>query len=130
MMPTPVASFSHKHCPVPYEDANGYSAYDYAAGEQAVWRSVIMQALIDAASNSKKKENMQWKEEALIWLRGTSADFYTVCQNAGYEPEYVREIAADAIKRNCIWRAAPGTGEKARKNRHTGTTTRKHTQSR
>ena len=98
--------------------------------EQAVWRSVIVQALMDASSNSRKKENLQWKEEALVWLRGTTQDFLTVCHYAGFEPEFVREMAKRALQRECLWRAAPGTGHKSLKNREMGIINRQYTQSR
>lgn len=104
--------------------------YNNVACEQATWRSVIVQALMDASSNSRKKENLQWKEEALVWLRGNTKDFVIVCHYAGFEPEFVRDMAKRALQRECIWRAAPGTGEKALKNRESGRTTRAHTQSR
>lgn len=100
------------------------------AHEQALWRAVIVQALMDASSNSKKKENLQSKEEALVWLRGTSRDFVAVCHHAGFEPEFVREMARRALSRECVWRAAPGTGEKAQKNRELGVVRRRPTQSR
>ncbi len=98
--------------------------------EEGIWRSVIVQALMDASSNSRKKENLQWKEEALIWLRGTSRDFLIVCQYAGFEPEFVRDMAKRALERECLWRAAPGTGHKSFKNRERGIVNRHYTQSR
>ena len=94
--------------------------YNAVAREQALWRAVIVQALMDAASGSKKKENIQAREEARVWLRGNSPDFLTVCHYAGYEPEFVREMVQEAMERDCVWRAAPGTGERARKNRAAG----------
>ena len=104
--------------------------YNSVATEQAAWRAVIVQALMDASSNSKKKENIQWKEEALVWLRGNTKDFIIVCHYAGFEPEFVREMAKRALERECIWRAAPGTGEKALKHRQMGIVSRQPTQSR
>lgn len=104
--------------------------YNMVASEQAIWRAVIVQTLMDASSNSKKKENLQWKEEALIWLRGNSRDFMEVCHYAGFEPEFVRDTAKRALQRDCLWRAAPGTGEKAAKNRARGVVLRTPTQSR
>jgi hypothetical protein len=87
-----------------------HEPYDPVRGERGVWRAVILQALMDAACMSHKKENIQAREEALIWLRGTSQDFYTVCHHAGFEPEYVRRMVRACLERNCSWRAAPGTG--------------------
>lgn len=84
--------------------------YDAVRGERAVWRAVILQALMDAACMSHKKENQQAKQEAMVWLRGTSPDFVQVCHFAGFEPEYVRRMIRGCLERNCTWRAAPGTG--------------------
>ena len=61
--------------------------YDPVYGERAVWRAVIVQALMDAACQSKKKESLQARQESLIWLRGNSIDFATVCYHAGFEPD-------------------------------------------
>lgn len=79
-------------------------------GERALWRAVIAQALMDAACGSKKPELMQHKQEALVWLRGTSRDFATVAHHAGFEPEYLRKLVSDALAANCQWRALPGEG--------------------
>ncbi len=80
------------------------TAYDPTRAERALWKAVITQALMDAASNSHKRELQQRKQEARVWLRGNSADFLTVCENAGLDPAYVREQAASALARNCQWR--------------------------
>jgi hypothetical protein len=85
--------------------------FDPVRGERAVWRAVIVQALMDASCQSKKKESQQAREESLVWLRGRSVDFATVCYYAGFEPEYVRRMIRGCLERNCAWRAAPGTGE-------------------
>lgn len=94
----------------PSTAAPDHEPYDPVRGERGVWRAVILQALIDAACLSHKKESIQSREEALIWLRGTSQDFYTVCHYAGFEPEYVRRMVRGCLERQCSWRAAPGSG--------------------
>jgi len=68
--------------------------------EQALWRAVIMQMLTDALSGSRKEEAQQHKREALVWLRGNTRDFRTVCDYAGFDPEYVRELAAAVLDRH------------------------------
>lgn len=83
--------------------------YNHSDSEQGVWRAVIVQALMDASTNSAKKENLQAKSEALVWLRGNSIDFASVCQFAGFEPEFVKDMAKQALQRNCVWRAAPNS---------------------
>lgn len=85
--------------------------------EQAMWRAVIVQALMDAACGSRKYEAQQARSEALIWLRGTSHDFATVCYYAGFEPEFVRVLVKKAIDSGCQWRALPGEGKRIRASR-------------
>ena len=91
-----------------------------AAGEQSLWRAVIVQALMDASSLSKKPENRQHKKEALIWLRGTSEDFHRVCHYAGFEPSCARQMIQEALERGCQWRIAPGEGERGQRSKETG----------
>lgn len=73
-------------------------------GEQALWRAVITQALMDAASQSSKMEACYEKRQATCWLTGYGEDFKTVCDLANFPPDYVRERAARALARNCQWR--------------------------
>ena len=88
--------------------------YNTARREQALWRAVIVQALMDASCGSKKQEAQQAKQEAIVWLRGNSKDFMTVCYYAGFEPDYVRRMVRDALERGCQWRALPGQGKRKR----------------
>jgi hypothetical protein len=74
-------------------------------GEQALWRAVITQALMDAASGSLKMEAKYEKSQAKCWLFGFSEDFKTVCDFAGYTPDYVRTKSMQALERGCKWRA-------------------------
>lgn len=74
------------------------------AGEQALWKAVITQALMDAGSESKKPEMKYERAQAISWLSGLSPDFYAVCSLAGMDPDYVRQKAQEAIKRGCMWK--------------------------
>lgn len=76
-------------------------------GERALWRAVITQALMDASSQSKKKEMFYDKHQALHWLQSGGEDFKTVCDFAGLDPHYVREQAILALQRGCQWRVLP-----------------------
>lgn len=78
--------------------------YNPVKGEMALWSAVITQALMDAGSESKKREAQKEKAKAIRWLLGNSADFQIVCLNAGLNPVYVRQKALEAIARNCVWR--------------------------
>ncbi len=71
---------------------------------QALWRAVILQALIDATSNYKRREYQLEKEKARSWLLCMSDSFVDVCSMAGYEPHYVQKKAKFILesKRNAI----------------------------
>jgi len=73
-------------------------------GMRALWRAVITQALMDAASESKKPFCLVERMKARVWLRGKTDDFLEVCHLADMDPEYVRNQAKLAIGRNCKWR--------------------------
>ena len=95
-----------------------------------MWRAVILQALIDAASENDRNRHMHDKIEAIYWLISGSPDFNDVCLRAGMEPREVRKQAKKAIANPRIWRRAEGMSARAmerrirRQNRHTG----RHTQ--
>jgi hypothetical protein len=96
-------------------DSFNESTFNPIRAEQALWRAVITQALMDASGNSSKMEARYEKSQAICWLTGFSEDFKTVCDYAGYPPEYVRRNAIAALKRNCKWRAeSSGSHQKSR----------------
>ena len=73
---------------------------------RALWRAVITQALMDAASSSKKRYYIAERAKARAWLKGNTEDFIEVCELADLDPEYVKTQAKIAISRNCKWRAS------------------------
>jgi len=77
---------------------------DNKKGEVALWKAVITQALMDAGSNSNKRQMKYDRAQAIAWLSGATQDFITVCSLADLSPEYVREKSKKAIKRGCVWR--------------------------
>jgi hypothetical protein len=90
-------------------------------GETALWAAVITQALMDALSKAKNSEAQYHKHEAIRWLTNNNADFITVCLCAGFDPDYVRKRAKQAIANPLPWRAEPGKGKRyhqRRKYRH------------
>lgn len=103
---TPV-SFSH---PARFQGS-------FADHEPGLWRAVITQALMDAASQSRKSDARRSRTDALTWLLSNDSDFETVCDNAGLDPDYVRTRARVALTRGCQWRVPVGEGwrSKARK---------------
>lgn len=94
------------------------SYYDYATSglssfadhEPGLWRAVITQALMDAASRSRKSEAQRSRHDALAWLLSKSSDFETVCDHAGLDPDYVRTRARQALARGFEWRLPAGQG--------------------
>jgi hypothetical protein len=82
--------------------------------EPSLWRAVITQALMDAATASRKAEARRIRADAIDWLLSPSDDFDNVCDNAGLDPDYVRARAASALERNCAWRLPAGQGWRAR----------------
>lgn len=82
----------------------------FADHEQSIWRAVITQALMDAASQSRKSEAKRSRSDALHWLLSDSRDFEAVCDNAGFDPGYIRRRAKEALSRGCEWRLPNGQG--------------------
>ena len=73
---------------------------DNFKGEIALWKAVILQALIDLQSQSKKKIATTYRIKALMWFNLKNQDFITVCHFAGLNPYYVYEKAQIIKNRN------------------------------
>lgn len=89
----------------------------FADHEPGLWRAVITQALMDAATASAKPEAKQVRSDAIRWLLSPSDDFDNVCDNAGLDPDYVRSRAIHALQRGCTWRLPAGQGWRTRARR-------------
>ena len=63
----------------------------YFKSEIALWKAVILQALVDLQSNSKKKIANTYRIKALMWFNLKNEEFITVCNYAGLDPKYVYE---------------------------------------
>lgn len=85
-------------------------ATSFADHEPGLWCAVITQALMDAASRSRKSEARRTRNDALNWLLTHSPDFEAVCDNAGLDPDYVRTRAKLALSRGFAWRLPAGQG--------------------
>ncbi|MDF1816415.1 MAG: hypothetical protein P1V20_29715 [Verrucomicrobiales bacterium] len=61
---------------------------------RALWLAVIVQALVDARSQSKKLCNRKERAAAKAWLAqsGPESDFEITCDLAGVRPEDVRAV--------------------------------------
>lgn len=86
----------------------------FADHEPGLWRAVITQALMDAATASSKPEARKVRADAIQWLLSPSDDFDAVCDNAGLDPDYVRSRAVMALQRGCSWRLPVGQGWRTR----------------
>jgi len=65
----------------------------YYKSEIALWKAVILQAMIDLQSNSRKKIANTYRIKALMWFNLKNDEFLTVCSYAGLNPHYVHEKA-------------------------------------
>lgn len=72
--------------------------------EVAMWRAVIMQALLDCVNMSKRTEDKVAKNQALRWFSMQNENFLMVCEFAHLDPSQVLRKANKAIKNDCKWR--------------------------
>lgn len=70
---------------------------------RALWRGVILQALLDI---ERKGESLA-KNQATSWLFSHAEDFVTVCGLADVDPSYIRRIARKGVrKKNRYWKSS------------------------
>jgi hypothetical protein len=86
--------------------------FNSARSEQALWRAVITQAMVDATSQNSRRETLFQKMEAIQWLVGGCDDFLEVCQRAELHPDYVRIRAKKALANPGFWRTEAGMSER------------------
>lgn len=108
MHASPLPSPLHQTLGTP--DSYHDSPQSFARGEQALWTAVITQALMDAASQSAKRDARKDKTRARDWLATPTDDFQDVCDLAGLDPSYVATRAERAIASGCQWRLPAGQG--------------------
>ena len=61
--------------------------------EVRLYKSIIIQAIIDASNISEDSYAKKIELDAKAWLFGESKDFQEICFRAGLEPCYVIKIA-------------------------------------
>ncbi len=71
----------------------------YYKSEIALWKAVILQAMLDLQTNSKKKIANTYRVKALMWFNLKNEDFLTVCNYAGLDPLYVYQ-KSQIVKKN------------------------------
>lgn len=57
--------------------------------EQNLWKAVIMQAVLDLQSQSKKKIMHSQKIRSILWFKESNENFINVCDFANLEPSYL-----------------------------------------
>lgn len=76
--------------------------YDLIDTESCVvlWREVLNLAFLDASWDPKLKLSLiMYKQKhiarchALLWFGEKSKDFHEVCENCGFDPEFIHDIA-------------------------------------
>lgn len=82
-------------------------------GEAALWRAVILQALLDATSTCPSPESRHQRYLAQTWFLRRNADFHTVCDLALLEADYVLTHVKEVLQQSQTdWRAQAGMGER------------------
>ena len=56
---------------------------------RSLWRAVIMQAVVDASSRSKKRRAISMSKKAHEWFKKDD-EFFKTCEMADMEPNYVQ----------------------------------------
>ena len=72
--------------------------------EAALWKAVIMQAVLDVMTNSERAADILAKKVANDWLNPKNANFIKVCSYAGLEPNWVIKKIRFAITNPRTWR--------------------------
>jgi len=86
--------------------------YNYTQGEEAMWRAVIMQALMDACARWGRHDWYVNKLEAIRWLTSGGEDFLDVCERASLDHNFVRVRAKKAMANPGAWRTEAGVSER------------------
>ena len=70
--------------------------------EVRLYKSIILQAIIDASNKSEDTCAKKVELEAKSWLFGGSKDFQEACFRADIEPGYVIKVAKKIIRLNYL----------------------------
>lgn len=74
-----------------------YNATYQRKNIQSLWRAVIIQAVIDATSNSKNSRSISRKKKANHWI-GNNRSFLNTCLLADMEPNYVQRKVKNFLR--------------------------------
>ena len=89
--------------------SNTFESHNQSSGEISMFRAVIMQALLDIGSNSKRTEDKVAKNQALSWFDIKNKDFLMVCDFANFDPHQTLKNAKRAIANGCKWKKSPAS---------------------
>ena len=85
------------------DESNSTKGFDsYLNQNRALWRAVILQAIIDILNNSSRTENKIAKIEAKQWIFQNNEDFQEICYLAGYSTKYVRTKIMEIMRQNLV----------------------------
>lgn len=76
----------------------------YLTPEVSLWRAVILQAILDRITQSKRIENIKARKDAEKWFDIKNEDFVTVCRFATLNPDFVIKQVNYALKHQDEWR--------------------------
>jgi hypothetical protein len=68
--------------------------------QRALWRAVILQAIIDILNESSRTENKIAKLEAKKWIFTNNEDFEYVCLMAGYKINFIRKKILEIMRKS------------------------------
>jgi hypothetical protein len=72
--------------------------------ESGLWKAVIMQAVLDIMSSSKRSSEILAKNSARDWFNKKNSNFITVCSYANLDYEWVLKRVNFALENPRTWR--------------------------
>ena len=79
--------------------------------EVSMWRAVILQAILDSITQSRRQENIQARKHAVKWLNAKNPTFIIACGFAQLEPDFVINKMRYALKHQEEWRRSCDVGK-------------------
>jgi len=80
----------------------------HGLAEVSLLRAVILQAIVDTMSNSKRTEEKVAKSDASNWFDIKNKDFQFICELSGWSPDWVLESTKKALEKPEKWRRNHG----------------------
>lgn len=66
--------------------------------ERALWLAVLQQAIADASNRISAQNTALEHQRAMAWLTRHNCDFYEVCDLAGLDARYVRQMLQERLR--------------------------------